>query len=89
MAKSNGIKLRKVLIEQIKENLEMRAQWLAQDDLENAEKYDRRLEGQVEVAEIVLCGAIGGFDTKFGQESGQSVVERANHILKQQKRLLK
>ena len=84
----NGTKLRKVLLEQIKANLEMREQWLKMDLVARAAKHELRLEGQVEVGEIVLCGSIGGFDTKHGQESGGTVVQRAQHILKQSKRLL-
>jgi hypothetical protein len=84
-----------VLLQQISQAVQMRKQWLRMGLLQSAADYERKLEAMVEVAEIVLCGSVGGFDVEGGQcdELGRhknpSILDRAKHILKQEHRLLK
>lgn len=76
--------LSELLVKEIKEHILSYKQWKEDDHFNTAAKYGHQLEGLVELAEIKLCGSVGGFDK--GQLSS-NLMERAAWIIKNKHRL--
>lgn len=57
-----------LILPQVQEAYESKAQWLDAMDYDNVAKYHHQLEALLELIEVANCGSTGGFDTFNGKD---------------------
>lgn len=81
------MKLKNTYFESIEDAIQQINQWKELEHWHLVSEYTHKLESLVELGEIVLCGSVGGYDFKGKQREGESLTERAQHILKNKHRI--